>query len=170
MTCAGTFRALAAAAVLSLGLAGDVPAQAQQKRDLSPDEVIRAFAAKESEFYQAWKQYTYRQIGEIRIVSYNGMPTRERLTLVSDVIFHDGRFLLYYSVSAFGKNTSAIALASNPTLDPADPKGGVSCAQRLTVPCWLRGWPASSVPHAPFSRGAHEDAQSMRTATATSSR
>ena len=89
MTCAGTFRALAAAAVFGLGLAGDVPAQAQQKRDLSPDEVIRAFAAKESEFYQAWKQYTYRQIGEIRIVSYNGMPTRERLTLVSDVIFHD---------------------------------------------------------------------------------
>jgi arabinan endo-1,5-alpha-L-arabinosidase len=39
-----------------------------------------------------------------------------------DVIFHDGRFLLYYSVSAFGKNTSAIALASNPTLDPADPQ------------------------------------------------
>jgi len=89
VTCAGTFRALAAAAVLGLGLAGDVPAQAQQKRDLAPDEVIRAFAAKESEFYQAWKQYTYRQIGEIRIVSYNGMPTRERLTLVSDVIFHD---------------------------------------------------------------------------------
>jgi arabinan endo-1,5-alpha-L-arabinosidase len=29
--------------------------------------------------------------------------------------------LLYYSVSAFGKNTSAIALASNPTLDPSDP-------------------------------------------------
>jgi hypothetical protein len=89
VTCAGTFRALAAAAFLGLGLAGAVPAQVEQKRDLSPDEVIRAFAAKESEFYQAWKQYTYRQIGEIRIVSYNGMPTRERLTLVSDVIFHD---------------------------------------------------------------------------------
>lgn len=39
-----------------------------------------------------------------------------------DVIRHDGRYLLYYSVSAFGKNTSAIALASNPTLDPADPE------------------------------------------------
>jgi arabinan endo-1,5-alpha-L-arabinosidase len=37
-----------------------------------------------------------------------------------DVIRHDGRYLLHYSVSAFGKNTSAIALASNPTLDPAD--------------------------------------------------
>jgi arabinan endo-1,5-alpha-L-arabinosidase len=38
-----------------------------------------------------------------------------------DVILHGDRYLLYYSVSAFGKNTSAIALASNPTLDPADP-------------------------------------------------
>jgi len=38
-----------------------------------------------------------------------------------DVIHHDGRYLLYYSVSKFGENTSAIALASNPTLDPAAP-------------------------------------------------
>jgi arabinan endo-1,5-alpha-L-arabinosidase len=39
-----------------------------------------------------------------------------------DVIHHDGRYLLYYSVSALGKRTSAIALASNPTLDPGDPE------------------------------------------------
>jgi arabinan endo-1,5-alpha-L-arabinosidase len=31
------------------------------------------------------------------------------------------RYLLYYSVSTFGKNTSAIALATNKTLDPASP-------------------------------------------------
>ena len=37
-----------------------------------------------------------------------------------EVLHHDGRYLLYYSVSSWGKNTSAIALASNPTLDPAD--------------------------------------------------
>lgn len=35
-----------------------------------------------------------------------------------DVIELDGRYLVYYSVSAFGKRTSAIALASSPTLDP----------------------------------------------------
>jgi arabinan endo-1,5-alpha-L-arabinosidase len=39
-----------------------------------------------------------------------------------DVIHHDGKYLVYYSVSKFGVNTSAIALASNPTLDPDDPK------------------------------------------------
>jgi beta-xylosidase len=38
-----------------------------------------------------------------------------------DVIQVDGRFLLYYSVSSFGKKTSAIALATNATLDPASP-------------------------------------------------
>jgi len=38
-----------------------------------------------------------------------------------DIMYLGGRYLLYYSVSTFGKNTSAIALATNPTLDPADP-------------------------------------------------
>ena len=37
-----------------------------------------------------------------------------------DVIPLGGQYLLYYSVSAWGKNTSAIGLATNPTLDPAD--------------------------------------------------
>ena len=35
-----------------------------------------------------------------------------------DVIQLNDRYLVYYSVSAFGKRTSAIALASSPTLDP----------------------------------------------------
>ncbi len=34
---------------------------------------------------------------------------------------HDGTWYLYYSVSTFGKNLSVIALATNTTLDPADP-------------------------------------------------
>jgi arabinan endo-1,5-alpha-L-arabinosidase len=37
-----------------------------------------------------------------------------------DIIFLNGRFSLYYSVSSWGSNRSAIALATNPTLDPAD--------------------------------------------------
>lgn len=39
-----------------------------------------------------------------------------------DIIPLDGRYLLYYSVSSFGDNTSAIGLATNTTLDPADPE------------------------------------------------
>jgi arabinan endo-1,5-alpha-L-arabinosidase len=38
-----------------------------------------------------------------------------------DVIQLSNRFLLYYSVSTWGRKTSAIGLATNPTLDPADP-------------------------------------------------
>ena len=39
-----------------------------------------------------------------------------------DVIHLNDRYLLYYAVSVFGKQTSAIGLATNPTLDPNDPK------------------------------------------------
>ena len=35
-----------------------------------------------------------------------------------DVQFHQGQFYLYYSVSGFGKNASAIGVATNPTLNP----------------------------------------------------
>lgn len=38
-----------------------------------------------------------------------------------DIIQLGDRYLLYYSVSSFGKMTSAIGLATNPTLDPDDP-------------------------------------------------
>ncbi len=38
-----------------------------------------------------------------------------------DVSYHDGLYYLYYSVSAFGKNTSCIGLATNKTLDTASP-------------------------------------------------
>jgi Glycosyl hydrolases family 43 len=38
-----------------------------------------------------------------------------------DVLKFGDRFLLYYSASAFGRNTSGIGLATNPTLDPEDP-------------------------------------------------
>ncbi|MDO8543171.1 MAG: family 43 glycosylhydrolase [Opitutaceae bacterium] len=41
-----------------------------------------------------------------------------------DIIKVANRFFLYYSVSSFGKRTSAIALATNTTLDPADPAFG----------------------------------------------
>ncbi len=36
-----------------------------------------------------------------------------------DISFHNGQFYLYYAVSAFGKNTSAIGVATNKTLDTA---------------------------------------------------
>ncbi len=38
-----------------------------------------------------------------------------------DIVQHGGKYYLYYSVSAFGKNTSAIGVAINQTLDPDSP-------------------------------------------------
>jgi arabinan endo-1,5-alpha-L-arabinosidase len=38
-----------------------------------------------------------------------------------DISFHNGKYYLYYAVSAFGKNTSCIGLAINRTLDPVSP-------------------------------------------------
>ncbi|MCC9165783.1 family 43 glycosylhydrolase [Pontibacter harenae] len=38
-----------------------------------------------------------------------------------DICYYDGKYYIYYSVSAFGKNTSAIGVATTPTLDTADP-------------------------------------------------
>jgi len=38
-----------------------------------------------------------------------------------DIMRLGDRYILYYSVSSFGKMTSAIGLATNPTLDPDDP-------------------------------------------------
>jgi arabinan endo-1,5-alpha-L-arabinosidase len=54
-----------------------------------------------------------------------------------DIICVNGQYLIYYSVSSFGKNTSAIALATNSTLNPQDPKfrwtdGGIVIQSRLT--------------------------------------
>ncbi len=38
-----------------------------------------------------------------------------------DISYHNGKFYLYYSISTFAKNTSAIGVATNKTLDPNSP-------------------------------------------------
>lgn len=51
-----------------------------------------------------------------------------------DISYHNGEYHLYYSVSAFGKNTSCMGLATNKTLNPKDPEfnwvdhGAVICS------------------------------------------
>ena len=48
-------------------------------------------------------------------------PLRDDRLWAPDVIrTAEGRYLLFYSASSFGKNTSAIGVASNATLDPSD--------------------------------------------------
>jgi arabinan endo-1,5-alpha-L-arabinosidase len=50
------------------------------------------------------------------------VPENRRMSYwAPDIIKVGDRYLLYYSVSSFGKMTSAIGLATNPTLGPDDP-------------------------------------------------
>ncbi len=49
------------------------------------------------------------------------VPEQKGHLWAPDIIHRGGRYLLYYSVSGWGKNTSAIGLATNTTLDPKDP-------------------------------------------------
>ena len=46
---------------------------------------------------------------------------RARNAWAPDISFFNGRYQLYYSLSSFGVNTSAIGLATNKTLDPKSP-------------------------------------------------
>ncbi len=65
------------------------PAKTGQKKDLSPEEIIKEFSAKETEFYDAWMQYTYRQTAVVAIRSVDGYESKERMMLVSEVVFND---------------------------------------------------------------------------------
>ncbi len=58
-------------------------------KDFTPDEIIKKFSAKETEFYEAWMQYTYHQVAEVRVVSKNGIPKDEKMTTISDIVFKD---------------------------------------------------------------------------------
>lgn len=49
------------------------------------------------------------------------VPSQRGHLWAPDVVFHGGLYRIYYSVSSFGRNTSAIGLATSPTLDPAKP-------------------------------------------------
>jgi arabinan endo-1,5-alpha-L-arabinosidase len=61
--------------------------------------------------FQAAPEWIARIVPENRNMNY----------WAPDIMKLGDRYILYYSVSSFGKMTSAIGLATNPTLDPNDP-------------------------------------------------
>ena len=67
----------------------DNPAIPAPATDIAPEEIIRRFAAKETEFYEAWMQYSYHQVAEVKILSVDGVPKREKMTTISDIVFND---------------------------------------------------------------------------------
>jgi arabinan endo-1,5-alpha-L-arabinosidase len=52
------------------------------------------------------------------------IPAFDHNIWAPDISFQDGTYYLFYSVSQFGRNNSAIGLATSPTLDPDDPDVG----------------------------------------------
>ena len=43
--------------------------QTSTKKEMQPEEIINAFTAKESEFYNVWTQYYYRQLATVKVTS-----------------------------------------------------------------------------------------------------
>ena len=62
-----------------------------------------------------WEKSTLPRWGTDSIHGYRGH------TWAPDISRHNGLWYLYYSCSTFGKNSSAIGLATNKTLDPSSP-------------------------------------------------
>jgi hypothetical protein len=58
-------------------------------KDLSPDQIIQKFAEKEAEFYKAWLKYIFKQTAVIHILSVDGAPSKESMTLISEVVIDD---------------------------------------------------------------------------------
>jgi hypothetical protein len=57
--------------------------------NLLPEQIIEKFANKEEEFYGAWMQYAYVQTANVRVLSVDGAPQKESMTLVYEVVFND---------------------------------------------------------------------------------
>ncbi|MBM3789788.1 MAG: hypothetical protein FJW35_05490 [Acidobacteria bacterium] len=75
---------------LMLGGTGSIARNpAQNVKEPTPQQIIEAFAAKETEFYEAWMQYTYRQVATIRVLSVDGMERDEGLLMIWEVVFRD---------------------------------------------------------------------------------
>ena len=62
----------------------------ESEDELAPEEIIRKFTEKESEFYEAWMRYTYIQTAVIRVLSVDNVPVdNEAMMLVFEVVFND---------------------------------------------------------------------------------
>ena len=103
-------RLLLCLALLACGLA-TLPAWAQEgpldtalPKDIAPDEIIKRFTAKETEFAKARDQYTYRQ--DVKVENVDGDTITGEYHEVFDVLFDDK-----------GKRMENVVFAPQSTLD-----------------------------------------------------
>ena len=122
-------RLLLCLALLACGLA-TLPAWAQEgpldtalPKDIAPDEIIKRFTAKETEFAKARDQYTYRQ--DVKVENVDGDTITGEYHEVFDVLFDDK-----------GKRMENVVFAPQSTLDAR-----ISPCLRMTLRTYGIGCP-----------------------------
>jgi len=79
--------------ILASSAGSAVAAEASGIRDEAPpvpvEEIIRQFAARESEFRRARENYTYRQSVSVEVLTLDGRKTGQRYYTLSDILFDD---------------------------------------------------------------------------------
>ena len=88
------------------------PLESTPPKDTTPDEIIKRFAAKETDFAKAREQYTYRQ--DVHVMTMDGDTVTGEYREVFDVIFNDE-----------GKRTENVVFAPQSSLE----HGGLSLDQ-----------------------------------------
>lgn len=78
---------------------------------------IAVWSSKDMETWQAEKPV----FAQAPAWATAAVPGYKGHTWAPDIAYHNGTYYLFYSVSAFGKNTSCIGLATNKTLHPYSP-------------------------------------------------
>jgi hypothetical protein len=71
----------------AVALAQEGPLESVQPQGITPDEIIKRFAAKETEFAKARDQYTYRQ--DVKVETLDGDTVDGQYHEVFDVMFND---------------------------------------------------------------------------------
>jgi hypothetical protein len=85
-----TVLALVLITAFSWAQSGSKPPVRSAGKEMTPEQIIEAMAQKESEFYEAWKQYSYHQIAEVKVLEVDGAPvSNQRLVLAWDIVFRD---------------------------------------------------------------------------------
>src|SRR5262252_10600225 len=90
-------------------LAQEGPLDTAQPKDITPDEIIKRFAAKETEFAKAREQYTYRQ--DVKVQTVDGETVDGEYHEVFDVLFDDKGKRMENVVFAPQSSLSRIAMS-----------------------------------------------------------
>ena len=90
-------------------LAQEGPLDTAQPKDTTPDEIIKRFAGKETEFAKAREQYTYRQ--DVKVQTVDGDTVDGEYREVFDVLFDDKGKRMENVVFAPQSNLSRIVMS-----------------------------------------------------------